>query len=663
MLKMNKLLLLPFLCSFFTACNKEKPIEPIVDFTANIYGEGLIFKEGESLPIKTGEDFTCTFALDHDYLAEKIKKEYGEDFPVEDFYALPAKESVHVKIGTEDLKSDSYSYNENTGAFSIAGNLITNDLYIVGKLTELNPLVQNVEIIYYAGNEDYKHFDGDEKIIFQSVKYGTTYKELDPPRPVDFDNPEGGGGYYTFSCWKDINGEKYQDDYSFKEPVEILIADYDFVPAPYSVTADCIDCTFYGDDEAKNLTEYRCVFSPKLSAEKNYILTDESLIELSIGGQPIYSGYRFERLDNLLDYQLIIPAEYVTGNIHIQVKAEENVLTGMFYEYNQTMKGYNVTDYYLDLIAEIKSPLESISIPTSYDDSIHGGAYVVKINDNAFHWLDIGLFSDHPIHIDLPLHLEEIGANAFADFYLSPVDSEISPVSIVIPKTVKAIGAYAFGAYNYTADNACIYVPYRSQDEIESDFPLIDEKWNYVKGTNSNEDVAIPVEYRGDADDLDISIDLETQKYAITGLHSDDNEKESLVLPNVYFDYSQAGSPYAYPALPVLSISDNAFKDNKVISNVTLPNALEIIGQEAFSGCTALGASKTTPFIIPDTVNTIKTGAFADWSESQYIQIDSSCVHDNVTTWGWELVDAGSDEYTSLANTKAKIIVKEQKTC
>ena len=46
--------------------------------------------------------------------------------------------------------------------------------------------------------------------------------------------------------------------------------------------------------------------------------------------------------------------------------------------------------------------------------------------------------------------------------------------------------------------------------------------------------------------------------------------------------------PSSYNGAPVISIGDNAFKDNTVITVVTIPDNVTSIGADAFSGCTAL---------------------------------------------------------------------------
>lgn len=59
----------------------------------------------------------------------------------------------------------------------------------------------------------------------------------------------------------------------------------------------------------------------------------------------------------------------------------------------------------------------------------------------------------------------------------------------------------------------------------------------------------------------------------------------------------------------VTGIADHAFEANADIKSITLPNGLIAIGESAFSDCSSL-----TTVVIPDTVGTIRRGAFISLS-------------------------------------------------
>ncbi len=76
------------------------------------------------------------------------------------------------------------------------------------------------------------------------------------------------------------------------------------------------------------------------------------------------------------------------------------------------------------------------------------------------------------------------------------------------------------------------------------------------------------------------------------------------------WDYEGTASnviiPSTYNGKPVTRIGTNVFKNNKNITNVTIPNSIVEIDGEAFSGCTGL-----TGITIPEGVKTIEYGVFS----------------------------------------------------
>lgn len=95
--------------------------------------------------------------------------------------------------------------------------------------------------------------------------------------------------------------------------------------------------------------------------------------------------------------------------------------------------------------------------------------------------------------------------------------------------------------------------------------------------------------------------------------------------------------PKTYEENPVVAIADGAFKDHKNLYQITIPNSIKTIGNETFSGCTALYSvrlneglqsigtaafkgCKTLPSItIPSTVKTIRSNTFDGCSKLEGI--------------------------------------------
>ena len=63
--------------------------------------------------------------------------------------------------------------------------------------------------------------------------------------------------------------------------------------------------------------------------------------------------------------------------------------------------------------------------------------------------------------------------------------------------------------------------------------------------------------------------------------------------------------PEKYNGIPVTKIIDNGFKNKTNLTQITLPNSIEIIGRHAFEGCTSLSS-----ITIPDSVTTIGAYSF-----------------------------------------------------
>lgn len=108
--------------------------------------------------------------------------------------------------------------------------------------------------------------------------------------------------------------------------------------------------------------------------------------------------------------------------------------------------------------------------------------------------------------------------------------------------------------------------------EITKDFTL------YAKWSNNLAEI------------YDFSLTSDFSFYIITGYKGESTE---LVLPRLYDN------------LRVLSIGENAFKNNDFITKITIPNTIEIIRNSAFANC-----SKLQDITIPNNVKTLEDNAF-----------------------------------------------------
>ena len=72
------------------------------------------------------------------------------------------------------------------------------------------------------------------------------------------------------------------------------------------------------------------------------------------------------------------------------------------------------------------------------------------------------------------------------------------------------------------------------------------------------------------------------------------------------FDQTSVSIPSHYLGKPVTELDDGAFRNNKTLNSITLPNTLKKIGSSAFAGCTSL---KTID--VPDSVEQIDSLTFS----------------------------------------------------
>ena len=159
-----------------------------------------------------------------------------------------------------------------------------------------------------------------------------------------------------------------------------------------------------------------------------------------------------------------------------------------------------------------------------------------------------------------------------------------SLVSIFIPDNVTTIKNYAFSNYS----NFIIYC------EASSKPYTWDSRWN------SNNEKVIRNSYLG------INGTFDDFKY--TG-HKDDYGNAYLRLISYVGEAENVSVPTSINVngenIPVKEIGKNAFKDNKTLKSIILPETITSIGEYAFSGCSSI-----TSITIPDACTSIQGYAF-----------------------------------------------------
>lgn len=95
-------------------------------------------------------------------------------------------------------------------------------------------------------------------------------------------------------------------------------------------------------------------------------------------------------------------------------------------------------------------------------------------------------------------------------------------------------------------------------------------------------------------------------EYTVTGIAEDCISTEIVI-------------PATENGKPIVSISDNAFKDNTTITKITLPDSVWLIGNGAFSGCTALES-----VTFGSGLTTIRYQAFAECTTLEHVSFPDS---------------------------------------
>ena len=165
-------------------------------------------------------------------------------------------------------------------------------------------------------------------------------------------------------------------------------------------------------------------------------------------------------------------------------------------------------------------------------------------------------------------------------------------------------------------------------DELEDVYPDAEEATEFILSYESNADVLLLASEDDDTlvseadSDFDYEfIDEAAGEIAITGYHGTDTE---LIIPPVIGDYT------------VTAIGAGAFKDNDLITKVTISDGISIIEEEAFADCSSL--EKITLY----SVTTIKARAFKDCINLKSIESLNNEEHEepdeppHVHTWNEE---------------------------
>ena len=151
----------------------------------------------------------------------------------------------------------------------------------------------------------------------------------------------------------------------------------------------------------------------------------------------------------------------------------------------------------------------------------------------------------------------------------------------------------------------------------------------------------------------------------IFGLN-DDGESYSLVTYGNCSD-TVIDIPSMYNDLPVTGILSKAFRDNRTITAITMPNSITQIGENAFSGCSLLesinistglevipnscfSSTALKTVIIPEGVKNINSSAFSNCQKLEYLTLPNT------------LVSIGSSSFSNCMKLGSVVIPSSVKT-
>lgn len=256
--------------------------------------------------------------------------------------------------------------------------------------------------------------------------------------------------------------------------------------------------------------------------------------------------------------------------------------------------------------AFVNSGLTSVSVPASVTDigeNAFGGlgltSFVWESDGNSVYKIGLkALYNNASLAtVVLPEGLTEIpdGASNSGTF-----GGTTALKSIVLPSTLKKIGAYAFymsGLETLDLSNSSVetigeYAFADSADlrtaELEGS-PVNTIKASAFAGTAITE-FTMPSELI----DLDISAFASSVKLSVSRYNYYFRQEGNVILENatgslVYLDKSKIDGKFTFPD-GIAEVSDGLFKDCVALTEIVLPDSVTKIGDDAFNGCANLTA-------------------------------------------------------------------------
>jgi hypothetical protein len=458
--------------------------------------------------------------------------------------------------------------------------------------------------------------------------------------------------------------------------LDFYILDYSSFEEMIDVALEYSLCMILYDGVPRDLEDFRDIHNIKLSyseekkakriTEKNadkYIKSNECIIPSSVEVVKIDAFKRKEILILTIPNSVRYIGDSAFAYNALQSLTIPNSVTHIgrsAFAHNQ-LKSVTIL-YSLKHIGDsafAHNQLESVTIPYSLEhigDSAfaHNQLKSVTIPNSVTHIGDSAFAHNHLESVTIPYSLKHIGDSAFAYNALQ---------SLTIPNSVTHIGRSAF-AHNQlksvTIPDSVLIIGHFAFEGNQLTSVIIPEGISEIgigvgafKGNNLTNIVILGEETRFDKDwkrigfPINLNPRLSESNGFIVEIHTrrilnyyqdDDNNKETeLIIPNeinniivlntgeLTFQYMDVKSVMLPDSLEhigreafsgnkltsinipnsVKTIGDFAFGNNK-LKSVMLPDSLEHIGREAFSG------NKLTSINIPNSVKTIGDGAFED---------------------------------------------------